>query len=95
MLHFLNQKEVGELESLEEQQEMSERVTLRHQFLKLTCVRCGGETFRVSQEKLEQFGMVEGASYIFQEDFGSSEVQCETCGLEDYLQNLPLVFAST
>ena len=82
------------MESLEEQQEMSESVTLRHQFLKLTCVRCGGETFRVSDQSLEDFTVVEGASYIYQEDFGNSQVVCETCGLEDYLKNLPLVFTS-
>lgn len=84
-----------EMESLNEHPEnLSGDVTLRHQFLKLTCLCCGGETFRVSDQSLEDFTVVEGASYIYQEDFGNSQVVCETCGLEDYLKNLPLVFTS-
>lgn len=59
--------------------------------LKLSCYCCGNEDFEHTE--IEGLLEIEGRSYLLQEEIKNNEIICKKCGLQDYIQNLPIKFS--
>jgi predicted nucleic-acid-binding Zn-ribbon protein len=55
----------------------------------LSCFKCGSIDFKNTGQFLTN---IEGESYLVRDDYKESKVICSRCGLEDYVENLVIVF---
>ena len=55
----------------------------------LSCFKCGSIDFKRTEiTNIE----IEGHSYLMHEDYKDTQLTCEECGLEDYVENLVITF---
>ena len=58
--------------------------------MQLSCYCCGSTNFKLSS--IVDLDIIEGNSYLYQENQKENKVTCKNCGFEDYMENLPIKF---